>query len=189
MPQDTADVVHHVSGSESGRLVCDAIDFNDSNVLGVVLGACQESLSKATHWHRLVVERRVYFKTPDGPLPAGAGWYIACDGTRQPIYVGTAKSLDLRLNSANHSLDGFANSGRAQDPVRNFIKAFVRNSVLSSLCVGVVTEAEIRAALGIVNTLSKLDRCNIEKVLGLFRHRLVSASRSHDNPGERRARP
>ena len=127
----------------SGRLVCDAIDLNDSSVLTDLLRIVTELLREPSRWHRLVVDRRLYFQTPDGPAPRESGWYVICDGSQRPLYVGTADNLDVRLNSTNGSLDTFANTKRKQDPTRNFIKTFAVKGSINELRVGVVVENEV----------------------------------------------
>src|SRR5205814_639827 len=105
------------------------------------------------------------------------GWYVVCDESGRALYVGTAENLNARLNSQNGSRDNFADPTRTTDSVRNFIKTFRSAGFLGVLQVLPVTESSICASLGFQCPLSKLDRCNVEKVIGLFRERVVADRR------------
>jgi hypothetical protein len=155
-------------------LICGEVNFNDTTTVNRVLTAAAGALSEQSNWHRLFV-RNYYFSTPDGPLPRIAGWYFICDEATA-LYVGEAEDLNARLNSTNGSLDNFANSRRTQDPARNFIKRFANSGIISNLRVGIVTEECVCGAAALRRGLSKHDRCNIEKVFGLFRHTLTTGS-------------
>ena len=162
--------------AESGRLICDTIDFNRATVASSIVEAATEALREPSRWHRLVVHRRLYFATPDGPLHTKAGWYIIRDDLGNALYVGKAENLNARLNSSNGSLDNFAHSGRSQDPVRNFIKAFLSNGYVEDLRVGLVLEDDVQPKLNLepAGSLSSVDRGNVEKVLGIFRQVVVN---------------
>jgi hypothetical protein len=153
-------------------LVHDSIDVNERSVVDTLLSAAKAVLSRAGTWHRLEVRHGRYFATPDGPLPDGPGWYVIGDRTGAARYVGEAGNLNGRLNSNQGSLDNFANSSRASDPVRNFLKVFISNGLLGEPRVGVIQEAEILRAVSVCTALSERDRCNVEKVLDVFRHEL-----------------
>jgi hypothetical protein len=105
-------------------------------------------------------------------LPAEAGWYVICNSDSLPLYVGTAKDLNARLNTDEGSRDGFANPKRTSDPERNFIKAFMSAGVLSSVSVVIVREAALCERIGIAAPLKKIDRQNVEKIINIFRARL-----------------
>jgi hypothetical protein len=168
---------------ESGRVVCGSIDFNSAEVTTVFVEAVAVLLRNAGRWHDLTVHRSCYFKVPKNNLPREPGWYIICDGSGNPLYVGKADDLDARLNTNNGSLDGFAHSGQAQDPARNFIKVFVTAGVLDCLRVAVFTEKDLAHQLQVATPLSDLDRGNIEKVLGLFRYRVLQKGTASTGTG------
>jgi hypothetical protein len=153
--------------------VCSSIDFNSPEIAPTFVQAVTLLLRDTSRWHELRVHRACYFTTPKGNLPREPGWYIICDSSGIRLYVGKAEDLDARLNTNNGSLDGFAHSGRAQDPARNFIKTFVSNGVLDQLRVAVFTEKDLAYQLRIEAPLCDLDRGNVEKVLGLFRYRVL----------------
>lgn len=154
------------------RLVNDAIDVNERSVVEILLSAARAALSRAGSWHRLEVRQGKYFATPDGSLPDGPGWYVIGDRTGAARYVGEAGDLNGRLNSNSGSLDNFANSNRPSDPVRNFLKVFISGGLLGEPRVGVIEEAEILRVVSIRTALSERDRCNVEKVLDIFRDEL-----------------
>lgn len=151
------------------KLICGKLDLTDVDLVGCLLRAAAVALSSPAAWHRLEVHRGCYFRTPDGRLPTDPGWYVICDATQTPLYVGKSESLDKRLNTTNGSLDQFLNSRRTQDPTRNFIKALYSMGVISSLRVAVVLEPDLLQRVGIQGPLEDLDRGNIEKLLSLFR--------------------
>lgn len=155
-----------------GELICGLIDLNDAGVLARVLDSARGALAPSTSWHEIVVRNGYYLSTPDARVPKAPGWYFICDSTA-PLYVGEAEDLNARLNSPNGSLDGFAYSKRTQDPARNFLKRFVTAGAISGIQVGVVPETRIAEAVNVHSKLGRLDRCNIEKVFGLFRCRLT----------------
>ena len=95
--------------------------------------------------------------------------YVIVDLAGRPLYVGEAEDLDHRLNSATGSLDNFNNSKRTSDPARNFLKSFLSAGLLDGLRVGIIEEAAVCSELGLEGCLTKLDRCNVEKLLGIFR--------------------
>jgi len=45
--------------------------------------------------------------------------------------------------------------------------------MIEGLSVGIVEEVTVLAAVGLEGGLSKLDRCNVEKLLGIFRVGIV----------------
>lgn len=148
---------------ESGRVVCSSIDFNSPEIVRAFVQAVKLLLQDDSRWHELTVHRACYFRTPRGNLPQEPGWYIICDSSGTPLYVGKAEDLDARLNTTNGSLDGFANSGRTQDPARNFIKAFVSSGVLDRLRVAVFTEKDLADQLQVAAPLSDLDQATSKK--------------------------
>lgn len=157
-----------------GILRCDRLDLNNAAVVRRLLDAAAAQARDASQWSALEVTGRYYFSTPGRNLPDAPGWYIICDQTGSPLYVGGADNLNKRLNSRDGTRDNFANPQRSQDPVRNFIKAFQTSGVIAGLQVLFFLESSICAALGISGRLSELDRSNIEKVIGLFREQLVT---------------
>jgi hypothetical protein len=150
--------------------------LNDVELVRRLLQAAAALLADSAAWHRLEVHRERYFRTPDGRLPTEPGWYVVCDATKAPIYVGKAENLNARLNTTNGSLDQFANSRRTQDPARNFIKALRSMGYISSLRVAVVRERELLRQIGMDGPLEDLDRGNVEKLLGLFRQQVVGTT-------------
>jgi hypothetical protein len=165
-------------------LVYESVDVNERSIVETLVSAARTVLSRADSWHRLEVRSGRYFATPDGPLPDGPGWYVIGDRTGAARYVGEAGNLNARLNSDQGSLDNFANSNRASDPIRNFLKIFVSNGLLGGPRVGLIEEAEMLSALTVRSALSARDRCNVEKVLAVFRDDLLIRARA---PGEERA--
>ncbi len=159
-----------------GTLRCDRINLNEPAIINCLLEVLEAAAGKPSSWSMLEVSGRYYFSTPGRGLPAVGGWYIICDETRRPLYVGTAENLKNRLNSRDGSRDNFANPKRSQDSVRNFVKAFHSTGILPELQVLVVPEQSVCDRLGVPSPLSDLDRGNVEKVLGLFRERIVGSS-------------
>lgn len=157
-----------------GILRCDRLDLNNAAVVRGLLDAAAAQARDTSHWSVLEVTGRYYFSTPRRNLADVPGWYIICDQTGCPLYVGAADNLDKRLNSRDGTRDNFANPQRSQDPVRNFIKAFRSSGVITGLQVLLLLESSICAALGFSGPLSELDRSNIEKVIGLFREQLAT---------------
>ena len=157
----------------SGQIVCSDLNFNSLEFLSTFLEVVTLLFRDSDRWHDLAVHRSFYFKTPTNDLPREPGWYIVCDKGNIPLYVGKAKDLNKRLNTTNGSLDNFAHSRRKQDPIRNFIKAFVSNGLLGQLRVGILTERELALRLAVSIPLRDLDRSNIEKVIEVFRCRVV----------------
>jgi hypothetical protein len=155
------------------RLICGKLDLNEIKLVGSLLQAATAILSDAAAWHRLEVYRQCYFRIPDGRLPTDPGWYVICDAAKTPLYVGEAQNLDARLNTTNGSLDQFADSGRTQDPARNFVKALTTMGYIRALRVGIVREPDLLSRVGVQGPLERLDRGNVEKLLGLFRHVVV----------------
>lgn len=162
-----------------GRLRCDELDFNDAQVVHRVIVALRRLALAPESSYPLKVCKRYYFSVPGG-LPTGAGWYVIGDA-QTSLYVGTADNLDARLNSGNGSRDQFANPQRTSDPERNFIKAFVAGGVLGPLRVTVIPESSLCAALGMAGPLTRRDRHNVEKVLNLFRERVMARVTPHDD--------
>jgi hypothetical protein len=158
------------------RLVCGMIDFNDPDTVQQTITTLAEILADSSAWHRLGVRNHCYFRTPDGALSNEPGWYLICEEPRSPLYHGQAANLNNRLNSDSGSLDNFAHSGRSTDPARNFIKALCNIGYINGLCVGVIREPEFLRLLGFSAPLEPLDRMNVEKLLGLFRNKVLGTS-------------
>lgn len=155
------------------KLISGKLQMNDVALVGRLLRAVAAALSEPAAWHPLEVYRECYFRTPDGRLPTDPGWYVICDATQTPLYVGKAENLDTRLNTTSGSLDQFANSRRTQDPTRNFIKALCTQGYISALRVAVIREPDLLRRVGVEGPLEDLDRGNVEKLLGLFRHVVI----------------
>ncbi|WP_447860815.1 hypothetical protein [Nitrospira calida] len=155
------------------KLICDKLDLNDIELVRRLLETVTAVLSAPAAWHALELHRECYFRTPEGRLPTDPGWYVICDAAKAPLYVGEAQNLDARLNNTNGSLDQFADSGRTQDPARNFIKALTTMGSIPALRVGIVLEPDLLSRVGVQGLLERLDRGNVEKLLGLLRHVVV----------------
>lgn len=155
------------------KLVCDKLDLNNIELVRRLIETVTALLSAPAAWHALEVHREYYFRTPEGRLPTDPGWYVICDAAKAPLYVGEAQNLNARLNTTNGSLDQFADSGRTQDPARNFIKALTTMGYISALRVGIVREPDLLSRVGVQGPLKRLDRGNVEKLLSLFRHVVV----------------
>ena len=147
------------------RLMGDRVDFNDPAVLGSVLRAAMVQLKAPDNWHSLEIHLGSYFRTKNSEPPSVPGWYVVVDLTGRPLYVGESENLNSRLNSSNGSLDGFHDSTRKAEPARNFLKAFVVGGHIEGLRVGVVEKIAVLHELGLEGSLSKVDRCNVEKVM------------------------
>jgi hypothetical protein len=156
-----------------GKLRCDDINFNEPKMIQALIDALIDVACNESNVHRLEVRGTYYFSILDGPLASDAGWYLICDENQRPIYVGTATNLNRRLNTKDGSRDNFANPKRVSDDARNFIKAFVSLGVLRSLFVITISEPDVCRRIGVKPPLSKRDRENIEKVLSIFRVRIV----------------
>ncbi len=161
------------------KLICGKLRLNDVELVGRLLQVAAAALSDPAAWHPLEVYREWYFRTPDGRLPTDPGWYVICDAAQTPLYVGKAENLDARLNTTSGSLDQFANSRRTQDPTRNFIKALSTMGYIPALRVALVREPDLLRRVGIEGPLENLDRGNVEKLLGLFRHVVIRSGVQH----------
>ena len=159
-----------------GILRCQNVNLNDPVVVRRVINALGDLAAQSKH--SLEVRGTYHFAIPSGPITTVAGWYVICDESGEPLYVGTAENVDARLNSEPGSRDGFANPKRTSDPVRNFIKSFFKNGVLPSLSVITLSEPALCARIGIKAPLPKRDRENVEKVIDVFRTRILAQSRS-----------
>jgi hypothetical protein len=172
-PMLTARMTMSRDSEKRARIICGKLDLNEIKLVGTLLQAAAAILSNEAAWYRLEVYRQYYFRIPDCRLPRDPGWYVICDAMKIPLYVGEAQNLDARLNTTNGSLDQFANSGRTQDPARNFIKALTTMGYIPTLHVGIISELDILNRVGIQGSLDRLDRGNVEKLFGLFRHVVV----------------
>ncbi len=156
-----------------GKLRCDRIDLSAPATVGRLLEILAAVPLDTSYWSPLDVSDKYYFTIPGGNVPSVAGWYVICDEVRRPLYVGTAENLAARLNSKDGSRDNFANPRRTHDPVRNFIKSFRLTGIVPGLWVLLIPEAVILDGLDLSGGLSDLDRCNVEKVIDLFREKIV----------------
>jgi hypothetical protein len=156
-------------------LRCGNLDLNDPELVRRLVQALSQILTDPGAWHRLEVRKYYYFQTLDGHLSTGRGWYVICDGMEMPLYVGQAENLDNRLNSENGSRDNFANPQRTNDNARNFIKALRTMGYIATLRVAVVCEPDLLRRIDFAEPLDNRDRANIEKILGLFRHAVLTS--------------
>jgi len=89
---------------------------------------------------------------------------------KKPLYAGKADDLNKRLNTNNGSIDNFANKRRKADSERNFLKKFAELNILLNLRVCIIKERDVCLELNIdPNTLTDLDRKNVEKLINIFR--------------------
>lgn len=159
-----------------GRLRFDNLDVTERPRVEQLIKALSAAAQDPQSRHQLTVSKRYYFAVFEGQISSHAGWYVICTD-EEPLYVGTAKNLNSRLNTENGSRDQFANPKRSSDPERNFIKSFVASGVLGSLSVITIKETEICTSLNIKSPLTRRDRHNVEKVLNLFRQRIVQVGK------------
>jgi hypothetical protein len=157
-----------------GAIVCDRIDLNNPATIRSVIEGLAAEIARSSCWGNLEVKGGCYFTTRGWRPQASAGWYVICEDNRQPLYAGSAENLNNRLNSPTGSLDDFANSKRKRDSVRNFIKAFWTQGLIGDLKVAFITESGLCDRIGITGPLSALDRGNVEKLLNVFRQRIVN---------------
>jgi hypothetical protein len=155
-----------------GTLRSGSFDLTSPSVLGGLLDALTALVKDPRNHFVLQLRDRYHFRILGVTLPETPGWYVICDPGGMPLYVGTAEDLNARLNTDNGSRDGFANPQRTSDPERNFIKAFLTAGLIKSLSVVVITEDALRQELSI-EALDKLDRQNLEKIISIFRARLL----------------
>jgi hypothetical protein len=149
-----------------GNLIVNQIDLNDPSVVQNLLGSLTNLTTDRRLYHDLVFKLQHYFETPNSKPPSSSGWYIILEG-KCPLYVGTAKDLNKRLNTNKGSTDNFGWRGRTSDPVRNFVKKFNQIHTIAKLRVFVIPESEL-----FLGQLNDLDRRNIEKLISVFRCRL-----------------
>ncbi len=152
------------------------LSMNLPHSVEVLLVAIGEIVRDKNNWRELTVDSRYYFSVPKGVIPSSAGWYmIVSDGNA--LYVGEAISLNGRLNSQNGSRDNFANPARVSDSARNYIKKFIELGVIARPQVILITEEDLRAKLNgaLPAALDKVERNSIEKVISIFRSRLISS--------------
>ena len=154
------------------QLVCGLLDFNDPSVLKRVLVAARELARDPANWRILTIHRDYYFSTT-APVPSSPGWYLICDDQHIPLYVGKAADLARRLDSTDGSRDNFANSKRKQDPERNFIKLLRSKRAIAGLHAVLFEERKLLSPLDVVGPLSDLDRGNVEKILNIFRCKVL----------------
>lgn len=153
-----------------GELISGTLNFNDSNFLQIFIAGINRLAQNPTLYHYLRFKPSFYFEVIGHHLPCEAGWYLILQD-RTPIYVGKADSLNNRLNTNNGSIDNFANKRRSSDPERNFIKKYSELGIFNNLRVLIILEKTICSELYIdTDSLTELDRTNIEKILNVFRY-------------------
>lgn len=157
-----------------GMLRCNRIRISDKSVAHRVLNVLCELAREQSAIYRLEVTDTYYFSIPARRPPTKPGWYIICDSSRRPLYVGKASNLNYRLNDQEGTLDNFAARRRTSDPARNFIKALSSAGFLGPLSVIVISEAKFLVCMGRKGALSEIDRGNIEKFLNIFRSSVVN---------------
>jgi hypothetical protein len=152
-----------------GYLIVNRIDLNDPVIVENLKKVIDKLVQVPYSYYQLRFKPSYYFDVPTGGIPSESGWYIILDG-KKPLYAGKAEDLNKRLNTNNGSIDNFANKGRGFDPERNFIKRFAELNILSNLRVCIIKEKDICLELNIISdSLSDLDRGNIEKIVNIFR--------------------
>jgi hypothetical protein len=159
-----------------GKLRWGRLDLSEPVTLKRVLAILDQVIHFRGRNVRLEVRDRYHFTVPGRSLPSERGWYIICDPTGLPIYVGIAHNLNARLNTDDGSRDGFANPQRRSDPERNFIKAFFSAGFFESLSVVAIPETAFLQQLGQTCVLDDLDFNNIEKIINIFRANLLRCS-------------
>ncbi len=155
-----------------GNLKVNKINLNNRRKVQTLLRSLAKLTINRRLYHNLVFKPQHYFETPNSKPPSSSGWYIILEG-KCPLYVGTAKDLNKRLNTNKGTIDNFGWTGRKSDPARNFVKKFNEIGTIAKLRVFVIPESEL--SLG---QLNDLDRRNIEKLISVFRCRLRYASQN-----------
>jgi len=152
-----------------GTLIVNKINLNDPNVVNTIRKAINKLVQEPSSFYPLKFKPPYYFEIPNTKLPEERGYYIILEGKR-PLYVGRTENLNKRLNTNNRSIDNFARRGRKSDSERNFIKKFVETKVLSNLRVCIIKESDFCRKLKMnSDTLTDLDRENVEKLINIFR--------------------
>lgn len=152
-----------------GVLKVDSIDLNNPNIVEVLQVAIQKIIESPTSYFPLEFKPSYYLMIPNGTCPNEQGWYVILNG-QVPIYVGITDDLNARLNTNQRSLDGYARKDRPSDSERNLIKRFSELGVIKDMRVCIITEKELCSELGVeTDSLSKLDRENIEKFINIIR--------------------
>ncbi len=155
-------------------LKVDQINLNEPSTANQLLDFFGAAASDRANYFGLRVERQYHLASPDGPLPSCPGWYLILEGNGHPLYVGSAKNLDSRLNSDNGSRDDFGNPQRKSDDARNLIKKLHLTAVIGPMSALVIIETALCGALKLCGPLSDLDRGNVEKFLGIFRSKIIA---------------
>ncbi len=152
-----------------GNLIVNRIDLNDSMEADNFRKVIDKLIQNPSCYYPLRFKPAYYFEIPAGQIPSESGWYIILEG-KKPLYVGKTDYLNKRLNSDNGSIDNFANKRRSFDPERNFIKKFAELNIFRNLRVCIIKEKDICLEMKVTpNTLTDLDRGNIEKLINIFR--------------------
>lgn len=152
-----------------GLLRIGEIDLNNLAITKEIIETISQLIQISSSYYTLRFKSPYYFETPEKQLPAEKGWYIIMD-SNNPLYVGKADNLNLRLNSNSGSIDNFANSKRVFDPERNFVKRLSELGIIRNLKVCIILEKDLCSKLSTNQTnLTELDRGNIEKVINIFR--------------------
>ncbi|AMM40674.1 hypothetical protein HS1_000870 [Candidatus Desulfofervidus auxilii] len=152
-----------------GNLIVNRIDLNNRRVVDKLRKVIDKLVQNSSCYYPLKFKPPYYFEVSTEQVPSESGWYIILEG-KKPLYAGKADDLNKRLNIDNGSRDNFANTKRAFDPERNFIKKFAELNILSNLRVCVIKEKDVCSELNInPNDLNDLDRGNIEKLINIFR--------------------
>lgn len=153
-----------------GELISGTLNFNDSNFLHIFIAMINRLAQDTSQYYYLRFKPTFYFEVIGHNLPYEAGWYLILQD-KTPIYVGKADNLNNRLNANNGTIDNFANKQRSSDPERNIIKKYSELGVFNKLRVLIISEKTICSELHFdANSLTELDRTNIEKILNIFRH-------------------
>jgi hypothetical protein len=167
-------------------LIHNLIDINNPDLVKKIISAFRELIDNVDNLYKLKIQNGVYFylgkinSNQRLPIDTNAGWYIILDNFGNPLYVGTAKNLNKRLNTNNNTIDNFFHTNRKSDCKRNFIKKFLDIEIISELYVFIISENALIAKLGRDQLgipfnqnenilLKKRDRENIETILDIFR--------------------
>jgi len=146
-----------------GTLKVFTYDFNDPKFVQCLLATLKNYIeNNGSAYYDLVHHLPYYFCIPKGSIASAPGWYIILED-KTPIYVGTAKDLDKRLNSPNGSRDNFGNSLRKTDAERNLIKKFTEIGIIGKLRVVIIPISVVDSST------SENERIQIEKLINIFR--------------------
>jgi len=146
-----------------GTLKVFSYDFNNPKVVRCLLATLKNYIeNQNSAYFDLDHQLPYYFSILKGSIVSVPGWYVILKD-KTPIYVGTAKDLDNRLNSPDGSRDNFGSSSRKTDAERNLIKKFTEIGIIVKLRVVIIPISVVDSRVSIN------DRKQIEKLINIFR--------------------